>query len=85
MAKETKVKSNTYQILYKKKEVYKKKAKDLVKENEMLKEEVEMLKKNHIYPFSSVEEYNEKIDQYNEEVYDRTGLSLESIIDLKKK
>ena len=37
MPKETKVKSNTYQKLYKKTEVYKKKAKNLVKENEELK------------------------------------------------
>ena len=39
MPKETKIKSTTYQKLYKKKELYKMKAKDPVKENEEIKKD----------------------------------------------
>ena len=67
MPKETKVKSNTYQKLYKKKETYKKKAKNFMKENTKLEEEVGMLKEK-------LEEEHQVADMPEEDVEKQVAL-----------
>ena len=67
MPKETKVKSNTYKKLYKKKETYKKKAKNFMKENTKLEEEVGMLKEK-------LEEEHQVADMPEEDVEKQVAL-----------